>query len=1050
MVVHGGGVAGSGVPTYDNDEFASPVKPITKLTVSQSQAHVRGGVLGVGVYGVSDIGDNSLAEEAEFDAVPTDPPEMLEMCPRFSDPFNRLSSLASENCCQWAGVICDNLTGHVHEIHLRNPYNENSIYKLGGKLNPSMLNLKHLHYLSQARFSRTIPHQLGNLTMLHYLGLGGIFNYGEQLHANDLQWLSGLLSLQHLEMRHVNLSNALDWLQVTTMLHSLVELHLASCELKYISPSTHINFPSLDLSGNIFVSSMPKWIFSMTRLVFLDISHCNFYGPIPSGLQNMTSLRVFDASCNNLNSSMPKELFNLNGLISLRLGYIFFQGPIPIGHLNMTSLRDLYLRRNGFESNIPNGLYSFSHLQSLDLEENLLQGVISSAIGNLTSLVSLDFSSNQLEGRIPTSMGQLCKLKGINLSFNKFDGEVGEVFRSFSRCKSDGLEMVHFENNYLFGQFPDELGQLKNLADLSLSSNSISGPIPISIGRLSSLTTLDISYNQLNGTLPENLGQLVKLDMLIISHNFLMGIVSDLHFANLTRLNMLYGDGNHLTLKSQGMLQELELANTGISNSIPTCSNSFKGLLPLISSNAIHLDLSNNSFSGSIYHALCGRVENSNTLSDLNLGSNNLSRRIPDCWKHWQPLKIVKLENNNLIGTIPHSIGHLASLKSLHLRHNKLSRELPQSLQHCTNLGLIDLDGNEFTGSIPTWMGDSFLQLMVLNLRSNKFEGGIPYELCPLSSLQILDLADNNLSRSMPKCFYNFRAMAEKHNSSSPISYDAISPAFLVTKGTELEYTKTLKLVTSMDLSENNLFGEIPKGLTRLVGLRSLNFSRNRFTGRIPENMGDMEELESLDFSLNQLSGEIPLCMSSLTFLSHLNLSYNNLIGRIPLSTQLQCFENASFVGNKLCGPPLANYDTNKAIPKVANGGNEQGGGISRRVVVKKCSKRLNALGGGGGGGGGGNLVMMLSCALSICKIVLVEKQYNWIMGQLKSLQLVASLTAERDGEIRKAALNTLATGYKIFGEFCSYQAVDFICYLVSWNTQGLEVLSGPRHGQKE
>ncbi|KAF7820177.1 protein MOR1 [Senna tora] len=39
------------------------------------------------------------------------------------------------------------------------------------------------------------------------------------------------------------------------------------------------------------------------------------------------------------------------------------------------------------------------------------------------------------------------------------------------------------------------------------------------------------------------------------------------------------------------------------------------------------------------------------------------------------------------------------------------------------------------------------------------------------------------------------------------------------------------------------------------------------------------------------------------------------------------------------------------------------------------------------------------------------------ITGQLKSLQIVASLTAERDGETRKAALNTLATGYKIFGE---------------------------------
>ncbi|XP_074580239.1 protein MOR1-like isoform X2 [Curcuma longa] len=38
------------------------------------------------------------------------------------------------------------------------------------------------------------------------------------------------------------------------------------------------------------------------------------------------------------------------------------------------------------------------------------------------------------------------------------------------------------------------------------------------------------------------------------------------------------------------------------------------------------------------------------------------------------------------------------------------------------------------------------------------------------------------------------------------------------------------------------------------------------------------------------------------------------------------------------------------------------------------------------------------------------------ISGQLKSLQLVAGLTSERDGEIRKAALNTLATAYKHLG----------------------------------
>lgn len=49
------------------------------------------------------------------------------------------------------------------------------------------------------------------------------------------------------------------------------------------------------------------------------------------------------------------------------------------------------------------------------------------------------------------------------------------------------------------------------------------------------------------------------------------------------------------------------------------------------------------------------------------------------------------------------------------------------------------------------------------------------------------------------------------------------------------------------------------------------------------------------------------------------------------------------------------------------------------------------------------------------------------ISGQLKSLQIVASLTAERDGETRKAALNTLATCYKILGMSYLYLQSFFI-----------------------
>ncbi|XP_050246637.1 receptor-like protein EIX2 isoform X4 [Quercus robur] len=152
--------------------------------------------------------------------------------------------------------------------------------------------------------------------------------------------------------------------------------------------------------------------------------------------------------------------------------------------------------------------------------------------------------------------------------------------------------------------------------------------------------------------------------------------------------------------------------------------------------------------------------------------------------------------------------------------------------------------------------------------------------------------------------------------------------ALLVIKGQVLEYTTNLGLLRTIDLSKNNLSGEIPKEVTSLQGLQSLNLSFNNLTGRIPENIGAMGSLESLDFSENQLSGRIPPSMSKLSFLSKLNLSMNNLSGKIPSGTQLQSFSASSFIGNKLCGPPLTdnctiNYAKSNTKDRGRRGGRE-------------------------------------------------------------------------------------------------------------------------------
>lgn len=77
-------------------------------------------------------------------------------------------------------------------------------------------------------------------------------------------------------------------------------LKLSDFSLRHLPLLPIANFSShavLDLHRNGFYDSlMPSWAFGLSHLVSLDLSYYNFQGPIPDGLQILTSVKHIDLS----------------------------------------------------------------------------------------------------------------------------------------------------------------------------------------------------------------------------------------------------------------------------------------------------------------------------------------------------------------------------------------------------------------------------------------------------------------------------------------------------------------------------------------------------------------------------------------------------------------------------------------------------------------------------------------------------------------------------------------------------------------------------------
>ena len=450
---------------------------------------------------------------------------------------------------------------------------------------------------------------------------------------------------------------------------------------------------SLNLSNNYLSGPIPAELGSLANLKSLGLAGNRLSGSMPVELGDLGQLRELSLHTNYLNGNIPAQLGRLKDLRGMYLFANHLSGPVPAEIGNLINLEELFLDQNQLQGAIPDTFGNLARLQWLGLSCNRFTGPIPSGLGDIPTLTLVELAGNRLavsndelpgnlerEGRTVVLTGPcrgsprpplqpdvelsgcasqssaalvrdcetLMGLKDELDPHSVLNWTGGLPLYSWDSLGSDsrlGVTRIHLYNKGLGGTLPAELGNLRNLTELSLSSNRLVGRIPAELGNLVNLHILSLSGNELSGPIPAELGNLRNLRWLTLGANHLIGsIPKELgRLANLHRLSL---HANYLT------------------GSIP---------------------------------AELGDLRD---LRELFLGSNLLSGAIPAGIADpgdLTELRILHLYRNQLTGTVPAAFGNLMKLEELVVSCNQLADPVPDELGEISTLRIVGFGANRLT-----------------------------------------------------------------------------------------------------------------------------------------------------------------------------------------------------------------------------------------------------------------------------------------------------------------------------------------------------------------
>ncbi|KAI4346674.1 hypothetical protein L6164_007550 [Bauhinia variegata] len=621
-------------------------------------------------------------------------------------------------------------------------------------------------------------------------------------------------------------------------------------------------------------------------------------------------------------------------------------GKVSPSISKLTELRVLSLPFNGFEGEIPDEIWGMEKLEVLDLEGNSITGSIPFRFTGLKYLRVLNLGFNKIVGEIPSSLSGLARLEILNLAANNLNGSVPEfignlrgaylLFNLFSGPipteigKNCGkLEHLDLSGNLLVHGIPSSLGNCTQLRTLLLYSNMLEEVIPAELGKLQKLEVLDVSRNCLSGPIPSELGKCSELSVLVLSNLFIplpagnsterdslreeqISINDELNYfegampeeiTSLPKLRILWAPRATLEgsfPRSWGACDNLEMVNLA--------QNYFTGEFSsqLSQCKKLHfLDLSSNNLTEELDEELpvpCMTV--------FDVSGNVLSGSVPDFSNYTCPpvpsLNRKLFEPDNLSplyasffaskvhdGTSWPSVGEMDLSIFHNFAHNNFSNVqsmpiAPDRLGKQTVYTFL-FGENKLTGSFPRILLEKCegLDGLFLNVSYNRLSGPLPADMGRMCrSLKYLDISGNQITGQVPIGSGEFMSLIALN-----LSWNHLQGKIPDTIG-------QIKDLTFLSLAGNNLNGSIPTSIGQLYSLEVLDLSSNSLTGDIPTVIQSLKNLTALLLNNNKLSGHVPAGLAYVTTLSSFNVSFNNLSGSLPSNSNL--IKCSSAVGNPL------------------------------------------------------------------------------------------------------------------------------------------------------